>query len=89
MANHKSALKRAKQSEIKRLRNTGYKTRSKNIVKEVRETATEKDKEKATEKLKKATIIIQKSASKGVFHKKKASRKISRLARQVNQISAS
>ena len=89
MANHKSALKRARQSEVRRLRNMGYKTRSKNIVKEVRAALTENDKEQAIEKLKKATAIIQKSASKGVFHKKKASRKISRLARQINQIAAS
>ena len=89
MANHKSALKRARQSEIRRLRNAGYKTRSKNIVKEVRGAISENDKEQAIEKLKKATTVIQKSASKGVFHKKKASRKISRLARQINQISAS
>jgi len=89
LANHKSALKRAKQSENRRLRNMGYKTRSKNIVKEVREAAAENNKEKAVAALRKATVIIQKSASKGVFHKKKASRKISRLARQINQISAS
>jgi small subunit ribosomal protein S20 len=89
LANHKSALKRARQSEIRRLRNAGYKTRSKNIVKEVRGAISENDKEQAIEKLKKATTVIQKSASKGVFHKKKASRKISRLARQINQISAS
>ena len=89
MANHKSALKRARQSEVRRLRNMGYKTRSKNIVKEVRAAVTENDKDKAVEKLKKATAVIQKSASKGVFHKKKASRKISRLARQINQIAAS
>ena len=88
MANHKSALKRAKQNEVKRLRNMSYKTRSKNIVKEVRAAVTENDKEKAVEILKKATAVIQKSASKGAFHKKKASRKISRLARQVNQIEA-
>ena len=89
MANHKSALKRARQSEVRRLRNMGYKTRSKNIVKEVRTAVAANDKEQAIEKLKKATAIIQKSASKGVFHKKKASRKISRLARQINQISVS
>ena len=89
MANHKSALKRARQSEVRRLRNMGYKTRSKNIVKEVRAAVTDNNKEQAIEKLKKATAIIQKSASKGVFHKKTASRKISRLARQINQISAS
>jgi len=67
----------------------GYKTRSKNIVKEVRTAVAENDKDQAIEKLKKATAVIQKSASKGVFHKKKASRKISRLARQINQIAAS
>lgn len=88
MANHKSALKRARQNEVKKLRNMGYKTRSKNIVKEVRTAVTENNKEKAVEKLKKATAVIQKSASRGAFHKKKASRKISRLARQVNQIEA-
>ena len=89
MANHKSALKRARQSEVRRLRNMSYKTRSKNIVKEVRAAVSENNQEQAIEKLKKATAIIQKSASKGVFHKKTASRKISRLARQINQISAS
>jgi small subunit ribosomal protein S20 len=89
LANHKSALKRARQSEVKRIRNMGYKTRTKNIVKEVRTAITESDKEKAVETLKKAMTVIQKSASKGVFHKKKASRKISRLARQINQIAAS
>lgn len=89
MANHKSALKRARQNEVKRIRNMGYKTRSKNVVKEVRTAVSENDKEKAIESLKNATAIIQKSASKGVFHKRKASRKISRLARQINQIAAS
>ena len=88
MANHKSALKRARQNEVKKLKNMGYKTRSKNIVKEVRAAVTENDKEKAAEKLKEATAVIQKSASRGAFHKKKASRKISRLAQQVNQIEA-
>lgn len=88
MANHKSALKRARQNEVKRLGNISYKTRSKNIVKEVRTAVAENDKEKALENLQKATSVIQKSASKGAFHKKKASRKISRLARQVNQIQA-
>lgn len=86
MANHKSALKRARQSETKRLINMGYKTRTKNVVKEVRALIAEKDEGKATDSLKKAASIIQKSASKGTIHRKNASRKISRLARQVNQI---
>ena len=85
MANHKSAIKRAKQSEIKRLNNMGYKTRMKKAVKDVRQAVSDNSTEKATEELRKAISIIQKNASKKVIHRKKASRKISRLARQINQ----
>ena len=85
MANHKSAIKRAKQSEIKRLKNMGYKSRMKKAVKEVRQAIGDSSTEKASEELRMAVSIIQKNASKKVIHRKKASRKISRLARQINQ----
>ena len=88
MANHKSALKRVRQSEVKRVRNMGYKTRVKHAVKEVRAAVADNSTELAKENLIKAVSIIQKTSSKGVIHKKKASRKISRLARQVNQLSS-
>lgn len=88
MANHKSALKRAKQSEVKRSINTGYKTRVKNVVKDVRASIGEGSGDKAKESLKKAVSVLQKTASKGAIHKKKASRKISRLALQINQLSS-
>jgi small subunit ribosomal protein S20 len=88
LANHKSALKRVKQSEAQRLINTGYKTRAKNVVKEVRSEIAEGSSEKAKESLKKAVSTLQKTASKGVIHKKKAARKISRLALQINQLSS-
>jgi small subunit ribosomal protein S20 len=88
LANHKSALKRAKQSEVQRLINTGYKTRAKNVVKEVRSDISEGSTEKAKESFKRAVSTLQKTASKGVIHKKKAARKISRLALQINQISS-
>ena len=89
MANHKSALKRARQSEIRRLRNKSYKTRAKKTIKEVRTAVKENSPEEARERLVKAVGTLQKTASKGVIHKNQASRKISRLARQVNQLSAS
>jgi len=88
LANHKSALKRAKQSEAHKLINIGYKTRAKNVVKEVRSSIDEGSGDKAKESLKKAVSVLQKTASKGVIHKKKAARKISRLALQVNQLSS-
>ncbi|OPX38888.1 MAG: 30S ribosomal protein S20 [Deltaproteobacteria bacterium] len=89
MANHKSALKRARQSEIRRLRNKGYKTRVKNIVKEVQRAAEANAPEEAQAAFVKAVSTIQKTASKGVIHRNTAARKISRLARRVNQINAS
>ena len=89
MANHKSALKRAKQNDVKRIRNAGYKTRVKNAVKAVRAAIATNSEGQAKESLKKAISTIQKSASMGAIHKKNASRKISRLASQVNQISSS
>ena len=89
MANHKSALKRARQSEIRRLRNKGYKTRVKNIVKEVQRAAEANAPEEAQASFVKAVSTIQKTASKGVIHRNTAARKISRLARRVNQINAS
>ena len=88
MANHKSALKRARQGEVKKVRNASYKTRVKKSVKEVRAAITANTEDQAQESLKNAVSIIQKSATKGAIHKKNAARKISRLARQVNQITA-
>ena len=88
MANHKSALKRARQSDVRRVRNMGYKTRVKHAVKEVRTAIADNATDQAKENLIKAVSIIQKTSSKGVIHKKKASRKISRLARQVNKLSS-
>ena len=89
LANHKSALKRAKQNEIQRIRNKGYKTRVKKAVKEVRTALTENTQAQAKETLIKAISLIHKSASKGVIHKNQAARKVSRLTLQVNKLSAS
>jgi small subunit ribosomal protein S20 len=88
LANHKSALKRARQNEERRMRNKSTKTRIKNIVKDVRLDVIENSKESALMKLDTAKSIIDKAAKKGVIHKKTASRKISRLSKTVNAISA-
>ncbi len=89
MANHKSALKRAKQNEIQRIQNKGYKTKVKKAVKEVRTAVTESTPTQARENLINAVSIIQKAASKGVIHKNQAARRVSRLTLQVNKLSAS
>ncbi len=83
MANHKSALKRAGQNERRRLRNKAVQTRVKNVVKDVRLAVTQ-NAENAVEQLNTAKSAIDKAAKKGVLHQKTASRKVSRLNRQVN-----
>ena len=83
MANHKSALKRAGQNERRRLRNKAVQTRVKNVVKDVRLAVTQ-NAENAIEQLNTAKSAIDKAAKKGVLHQKTASRKVSRLNRQVN-----
>ena len=86
MANHKSALKRARQSEVRRIRNKSYKTQVKKAIREVRTAVADNSSEQAQQNFINTVSILQKIASKGVIHRNQASRKISRLARQINQI---
>lgn len=88
MANHKSAIKRHKQSLNRAARNRAARTRVKNAIKEVRAAIQNKDKGLANTSLTVATSVLDKAAGKGALHWKKAARKISRLARAVNSIEA-
>ena len=86
MANHKSALKRDRQSKVRRLRNRMNKSRMKGAVNQVEEALVAGSEEQAQKALQAAASIIQKTASKGSIHKKTASRKISRLTKRVNRM---
>ncbi|MBW1835145.1 MAG: 30S ribosomal protein S20 [Thermodesulfobacteriota bacterium] len=81
MANHKSALKRAMQNEIRRMRNKTVKTSVKKVTKELRLSLNEDSGEMTLKKLNTAQSLIDKAAKKGVIHKKTAARKISRLSK--------
>lgn len=83
MANHKSALKRAKQNQIKQVRNRAVRTRIKNVVKQVLAAIKEKPAAEAHDVMNMAQSVIDKGVSKGVIHKKTASRKISRLSKKI------
>lgn len=82
MANHKSAKKRAKQSQVRRLRNKSVKTNLKTLEKKLR--AAKEAGEACDELMKQTQSAIHKAAKKGIVHKKTASRKISRLFKLVN-----
>lgn len=86
MANHASALKRARQNEKRRLRNKAVRTRLRGAIKSVRQALEAKDQEAARAALSVAEPIIDKAASKGVLPKRTAARRISRLARQVHAL---
>ena len=88
MATHKSAIKRAKQSEVRRMRNRARKTVVKNVVKRVRVALASKSAEEAQAALSRAIPVIDKAAAKGTLHRKTASRKISRLSSQVHTLVA-
>jgi small subunit ribosomal protein S20 len=88
LATHKSAIKRAKQSEARRTRNRARKTVVKNVVKRVRVAMATKSAEEAQAALSQAIPVIDKAAAKGTLHHKTASRKISRLSRQVHALVA-
>ena len=81
MANHKSALKRAGQNEIRRMRNRSVKTRVKTVVKEIRQASANNADDVAQAQFVNAQSTIDKAAKKGVLHKRTAARKISRLAK--------
>ena len=85
MANHKSALKRARQNELRRLRNKAAKSKIKSAVKGFKSAVGEGSSvETAAAKLVEAKSVIAKAANKGVIHKRNASRKISRLTKMIN-----
>ena len=88
MANHKSAIKRNRQNEKRSVRNRGFRTQVKSHTKKVLTAVEEKNVEEAQKSLREAEAVIAKVASKGVFHSRTASRKISGLAKKVHQMSA-
>lgn len=88
MANHKSAEKRNRQAQVRRLRNKMNRTKMKTSIKKVDEAVLAGSTDAAKEALISATSVIAKTAGKGTIHKKNASRKISRLTKRVNAMNS-
>ncbi|MBO4997978.1 MAG: 30S ribosomal protein S20 [Lachnospira sp.] len=84
MANIKSAKKRILVIETKTLRNKTIKTKIKTLIKKVETAVADGDKTAAEERLATAISEISKAASKGIYHKNNAARKVSRLTKLVN-----
>lgn len=86
LANIKSAKKRINVIEKKTLRNKMIKSKVKTVIKKVEVAIAAGDKAAAQQALVVATSEINKAASKGIYHKNNAARKVSRLAVAVNKM---
>ena len=85
MAHHKSALKRIRQNDKRRLENRYYKKSTRTALKNLREL---KDKAEAEKFLPKVVSMIDRLAKRGNIHRNKAANLKSGLMRHVNSIAA-
>ena len=84
LANIKSAKKRVITSQVRAERNKAIKSRVKTYIKKVEAAVAAGDKAAANEALPVAIAEIEKAASKGIFHKNAAARKVSHITKAVN-----
>ncbi len=87
MANHKSALKRIRSNERKRLRNRLVRNRTRTFVKKAQAEIGSGEASNAREATLEAIRELDKAVSKGVLHKNTAARRKSRLMKQLNSLS--
>ena len=86
LANIKSAKKRILVNRTKAERNKAIRSGVKTAIKKVYAVIESGDKEAAKAELVSATKVIEMAATKGVYHKNNAARKVSRISRAVNQM---
>jgi len=83
LANIKSAIKRNKQNEKRRLQNRVFRGEARTMVKKARVAIASDEKEEAKTRVLEAVKALDKAASKGVIHKNNAARRKSRLMKQL------
>ncbi len=86
MANLRSAIKRIRQNKKRRLRNRVFRGQARTFIRDARASMLEEDLEAARESTLKAISALDKAAQKGVIHKNNASRRKSRLLKQLGTL---
>ncbi len=84
---NRSAMKRARTSNERQMRNAAVKSQVKTAVKKYEASLKKEDLTRATELLKEAGSALDKAAQKGVIHRSQADRRKSRLTRKLNAMS--
>ena len=83
MANHKSSLKRIRQTETRKLHNHYYAKTARNAVRDLRATT---EKAAAEAMLPKVSKMLDKLAKRNIIHRNKAANLKSKLALHVNKL---
>lgn len=86
MPNHKSAIKRMRQNEKRRVHNRTYRNEARTRVKQARAAIESGDVDAAIAATQLACKTLDKTASKGIIHKRNAARRKSRLMLQLNKL---
>jgi small subunit ribosomal protein S20 len=86
MANHFSALKRARQTEKRSARNRANRSRLRSTLRELRESLAKADKPAAEQRFRLTVSALDKAIQKGVIHENTASRYKSRLSARVKAL---
>jgi len=86
MANHFSALKRARQTATKTTTNRANTSRLRTTLRKLRESLATGDKKAASSSLGETISVLDKAASKGVIHRNTAARYKSRLSKRVSKL---
>lgn len=83
MAHHASAIKRIRQTAVRRMRNRYYGKTTRNAIRNLRSIS---DRKEAQELYNKVASMVDKLAKSGVIHKNNASNKKSKLAKYINNL---
>ena len=88
MADHKSALKRIRQNDKRRLRNRFHKVRMRTFIRKFRTAVDAGDVDAARENLEISIRLVNRTRSRGVIHRNTAHRTVSRLNKAFNKLEA-
>lgn len=88
LAYHESAKKRIRQNEKRRIRNRHLRSTLRSSLKKFEQAVEQENVEEAESSLRKTISIVDTAASKGVIHKNKAARHVSKITRKVHSLLA-
>jgi small subunit ribosomal protein S20 len=85
---HKSTIKRARQAEKRNQRNRALLSSVKGITKKAQTAVDEKNLDAVKTSFREAQAALSKAAAKGIIKSNTASRRIARLAKRINALTA-